>query len=538
MPPIVRHSLPAILWAATSLCIATLTLGAETPSTGVSTNDAATEPIRRTTDERRPNVVLIVGDDIGFSDIGCFGAEIDTPNLDRLAANGLRFTQFYNMAKCNPTRSSLFTGLYLPRKGAKHAQSFPQLLRRAGYYTAMCGKEHFDGWVPKRCRASQCFDDSFTYWAINNYFIPPNGKFKNPFTLNGKRLAIDEINAEKEPFYKTDVVTDYALRFLNEAEERNEPFLLYLPYHAAHYPLQARPADIAKYRGKYKQGWDAIRLARFQRQKQLGIIAEDCRLSPPEHNINKYRGPYRGDFYKYRPWDELSREEQDEADLEMAVFAAMIDCMDQNIGRLLARLDEMGATDDTLVMFFSDNGSCPYDSNRDFSIPPGGPESYRCLRAAWANVGNTPYRYYKQYGHEGGCRTHFIAHWPRTIEPGLCDAPAHLVDIFPTLLEMAGTAYPDQAERGPTPPLDGRSLMPLFAGDTRPEPTLVISGLERFRMVRSGDWKIARVNNGPWQLYNVRRDPTELDDLAAEMPERVEQLEQQYRDYRRPTKKD
>ena len=254
---------------------------------------------------KRPNIVLIVGDDIGFSDIGCYGSEIKTPNLDKLAANGIRFTQFYNMAKCNPTRSSLFTGLFLPRENAENAQAFPTVLRQAGYFTAMSGKEHFDDWVPKRCYAEHCFDESLTFWANNEYFIPPSGKFKQPFKKNGKEIPISQIPVNEPPFYKTDVLTDYALKYLDLAKEKNKPFFLYLPYNAAHYPLQARKKDIAKYRGTYKKGWDKVREARYKRQESLGVIPDGCKLSPPEDNINKFRGPYRGNIYKYRPWDSL-----------------------------------------------------------------------------------------------------------------------------------------------------------------------------------------------------------------------------------------
>ncbi len=480
----------------------------------------------------RPNVILIMGDDIGFSDIGCYGAEIHTPNIDRLANKGVRFTNFYNMAKCNPTRSSLFTGLYLPRKNAENAQSYSQLMRDTGYYTAMSGKEHFDGWVPKRCYADQCFDDRFYYPVINEYFIPPDGTFDRPFYLNGEKIHHSEMLVKKKPFYKTDVVTNYALQYMDQAHRNQQPFYLYLPYHSAHYPLQAREEDIAKYRGQYKKGWDTIRQERFEKQKALGVIPPGCQLSPPEDNINKFRGPYRKNIYNYRPWDSLSEKEQDDLDLEMAVFAAMIDSMDQNIGRIIRKVEEMGELDNTLIMYLSDNGSCPYDSNKDFSIPPGGPASYRTLSAAWANVGDTPYRFYKQYGHEGGAKTHFIAHWPNQIEPGFCDTPAHLVDIFPTMLELSGANYPQSIDDGKTPELDGQSLLQLFKHEKREEPEIIISGFsDRFRMAKVGDWKIVKVNAGDWELYNLENDPTELNNLAKKMPEKVKQIEQQYEDW-------
>ncbi len=485
---------------------------------------------------KKPNILLIVGDDIGFSDIGCYGAEINTPNLDRLAANGMRFTQFYNMAKCNPTRSSLFTGLY---KGDERAISFVSLLRDAGYTTLHSGKEHFDDWVPKRCYAENTCDRSLTFWASTEYFVPPSGKFKRPFKLNGRELSTNEVEAfgKQKPFYKTDAFTDTALKWLDEALQKDKPFFLALPYHAAHYPLQARPEDIAKYRGKYRRGWDAIRQERFQRQKELGVIPDNAELSPPEGNINKFRGHPKGfeeerkKFPLYRPWDSLTEKEKDDYDLEMAVFAAMIDRMDQNIGRVLDYLEQKKLRDNTLVLFFSDNGSCPYDSNVDFNVPPGPAESFRCLRAAWANVGNTPFRYFKQYGHEGGPHTHFIAHWPGVIRPGaMTDQTAHVVDLFPTFLDMAAVDYPSEYDGAPTLPLHGTSLLPVFRGQRRTPPAFILSGYgERFRMYRRGDWKIVKVNNGDWELYNMQDDPTELNDLAATRPEKVKELANNYR---------
>jgi arylsulfatase len=478
----------------------------------------------------RPDVVLILADDMGFSDIGSYGSEIETPNLDRLAHEGLRFTQFYNMAKCETTRASLLTGLFAKKRHAGNARSLPGLLREAGYHAAVVGKEHFSRWVPDHVYARESFDRSLVYWAINPFFEPPDGQWTNPFELDGEAIATSEMRVSREPFYKTDVLTDYALGFLEEAAETRKPFFLYLPYHIAHYPLQARAEDIARYRGRYREGWDRIRAARFERMKEQGVIPADARLSPPEDNVNKYRGPFRGDVYHYRPWDALDEEEKDALDLEMAVFAAMVHRLDENVGRVLAKIEEMGRTRDTLVLFLSDNGSCPYDSNRDFSVPPGGPSSYRTLSAAWANVGNTPFRYYKQFGHEGGAHTHFIARWPAVVRSGLSHAPAHVVDLLPTLLDLAGRPYPDSADGSPTPALDGRSLVPVLRGGTRPDPEILIAGFtERFRMVRIGDRKIVRVNAEPWQMYDLARDPTELEDLAPAQAGVLAEMVEAYR---------
>ena len=488
---------------------------------------------RDTNTSKKPNIVIIVGDDIGLSDIGCYGSEIKTPNLDKLGETGIRFAHFYNMAKCNPTRSSLLTGLY---KGDERAISFTQLLKDAGYTTLMSGKEHFDKWVPQHCYAKNSFDKSLTFWATTEYFIPPGGEFQRPFFLNGKRMKADEIKFRQKPFYKTDAITNYALDWLNEPLKQKKPFFLFLPYHVAHYPLQAREEDIKKYRGKYLKGWDEIRQERFEKMKQIGLINPDVKLSPPEDNINKFRGHPKGfeklrdKFSKYCPWETLTEKEKEDNDLEMAVFAAMIDRMDQNIGRVIKKLEEAGVRDNTLILFFSDNGSCPYDSNKDFNIPPGGADSYRCLRPAWANVGNTPYRLFKQFGHEGGCNTHFIANWQKIIKNGsITNQPGHVVDIFPTLLEICGTEYPKEYHGKKTIPLHGKSLLPIFKGKKRQEPEFFISGFsERFRMFRQGDWKIVKLNKGDWELYNLKNDPTELNNLAVSMPEKVIQLEEKY----------
>lgn len=488
----------------------------------------------QTKKDDRPNIILIMADDIGFSDIGCFGSEIQTPNLDRMAEKGMRFSQFYNMAKCNPTRSSLMTGLFY---GDERALSFPQLIRESGYTTILSGKEHFDPWVPERCWAVNNFDQSLTFWATTEYFIPPSGKFVRPFFLNGKQLKPEEIEHEIEPFYKTDAFTDYALRWMDEALQKDKPFFLYLPYHSAHYPLQARQEDIAKYRGKYKIGWDKLREQRYNRMIEMGVLPAQTKLSDPSANINRFRGHPKGNekirskIPLYRPWNSLDEKEQDELDLEMAVYAAMVDRLDQNIGRVLAKIKEAGIENNTLIMFLSDNGSCPYDSNKNFDVPPAPANSHRTLCAAWANAGNTPFRYFKQYGHEGGPRTHFMAYWPKVIKANIItDQQAHLVDLFPTFLELAGISYPEEIEGEPTIPLHGNSLLPIFKGEQRPEPEFLISGFsERFRMFRQGDWKLVRANGDVWELYNMKDDPAETNNLATDNPVKLQEMIHSYK---------
>ena len=484
----------------------------------------------------RPNIIIIMGDDIGYSDLGCYGSEIKTPNLDRLASNGLRFKRFYNMAKCNPTRSTMITGLY---EGNENAISFVPLLRDAGYSAVMSGKEHFDPWVPRDCYFSETFEKSFHFWATTEYFVPPDGTFERPFVLMGDTITPDQIEAGQLPKYKTDFITDYAIKWLDEMMEKDDPFLLLLPYHAAHYPLQARPEDIAKYKGKYMAGWDKIRQERFERMKAMKILDQDCQLSPPEGNSNRFRGhppgfdEIRDKFPSYYPWDSISLEEQQEKDLEMAVYAAIIDRMDQNIGRVIKRLEDAGELDHTLVIYYTDNGACPFDSNVDFNVPPGPAEGYRCQSPVWGNVSNTPFRLYKQNGHEGGSNTHFIAHWPKVIKPNsITDQIGHVADLFPTFLDIADIEYPKQYQNKTMLPLDGQSLLPIFMGEQRTQTEHLISGFtDRFRMYLNGDYKLVRENGEEWELYNLKDDQVELNNLADEMPEKLEELVGKYNDY-------
>ena len=479
------------------------------------------------TDPGQPNILLIMADDIGVSDIGSYGSEISTPNIDRLANEGLRFTTFYNMAKCNPTRSTMLTGRYTGGNGAVH---LAHLTKEAGYYNIMSGKEHFDGWVPDYCKAENVFDHSFYFWATTEYFRPPNGEFERPFYLEGKALKADEIEYQKAPMYKTDFITDYALKWLDEAFQQEDPFFLYLPYHAAHYPLQARPEDISKYRGKYLKGWDQLRPERFARMQDLGVLPPNAKFSPPEGNLNQFRGPLIPTYTDYYPWANLSKAQKDSLDLEMAVFAAIIDRMDQNIGRVLQKLEENGKLENTLVMFLVDNGSCPFYANKIETVQPGPDSSYWSLRSAWANVGNTPYRQFKQCGHEGGSHTPFIAFWPGVIAPNtITHQPGHVVDLAPTFLDVLGVDYPDSINGYASLPLHGKSLLPILKGKERKEPGYFISGLNKFRMFRSGNHKIVRLNGGEWELYDMENDPTELNNLADEKPGVVDSLDRYYR---------
>jgi arylsulfatase len=490
--------------------------------------------------EPRPNIILIMSDDIGYSDIGCFGSEIDTPNLDQLGRGGLRFTQFSNMAKCNPTRSSMLNGLMVPvpivsKKATTHTWAensihMAELFKKSGYYTAMSGKEHYDQWVPKRCYASnRIFDDYFTYWAINPFFERGDGKpFEYPFILNGKEVGVDQMIPHRKPFFKTDVVTDYALRFMSKAAEQNKPFFLYLPYHAAHYPLQARPEDISKYRGKYKElGWEKVRKQRFKKQQKLGILPQDTSL--PTSDLE---------------WNKLSDKEKDEQDLLMSVFSGLVSRMDENIGRVIDQLRASNCLENTLIVYLSDNGStetltCPNQKNRTPQPPGphGGASSYSFLGEGWAKVGNTPFRKYKTSSFAGGARTHALLSFPAMVQPAICAAPVHVTDLYPTFLEVAGIPYPKYSGKRNTPSLDGVSLVPLMKGESlvgSEERILVAGTWQQTQSIRSGDWKLitgqrvkGKVREGKY-LFNLKEDPTEMNNLAQVKPEKVRELESKY----------
>ncbi|WDE95210.1 sulfatase-like hydrolase/transferase [Lentisphaera profundi] len=479
----------------------------------------------------RPNIIMIVGDDIGFSDIGAYGSEISTPNLDKLADKGMRFRQFNNMSKCNPTRSSLMTGLYTEQPGA---YCFVQKMREAGYHTMFAGKQHLDPWVPKKVFAKNSFDRWFES-PFSAFMIKKDGGYpqynrddrRALFELNGTMLDVTELETT-QPFHKTDATSDYALKFLDEAKTLDKPFFMYVAYHAAHFPLHATPKDIAKYRDVYREGWDEIRKQRFAKQQRLGIVKNQTRLSEVSRNINQTRQPSKEDFLEkrkqsmyHRPWKDLTELERDDLSLEMAVFAAMVDRMDQNIGRVIDKLEEMGVRENTLILFFSDNGSCPYDFNRSYEYPPGVPEGYRSLSAAWANVGNTPFRYYKQYGHRGGMSTHLIANWPHEIKAGIfSDRLSHVIDLAPTMMDLA------RIDKKQYQDLPGLSLVKEFKSEPSPQHEFIFGGYEGFYAYQEGDWKIIQVNSevDKWQLYNIKNDPTEIENLASKFPQRVQDL--------------
>ena len=480
-------------------------------------------------DRTRPNFILIMVDDMGYSDLGCYGGEVKTPNIDKLAKNGLRFTQFYNTAKCHTTRAELLTGNYAYSIGDNHMEhgaTFGEVLRPIGYRTLISGKWHQ---VP--LPTTRGFD---RYYGLadgcSNFFNPgvearPGEGLPGRKRSSLRRWAIEDkvimgyTNPDKK-FYHTDAFTDYAIDRLDEYKGEDKPFVLYLPYTAPHYPLHAWPEDIAKYRGKYKIGWDKIREQRFKRMNEMGIIGTNHKLTPRAS----------------KAWDDLTDEQKDAEDLKMAVYAAMIDRVDQNLGRLFAKVKELGEWDNTLIMFLTDNGACPEQPNTTPDIPPGPVESYRTVSVGWANASNTPYRKFKSTDYEGGIRTPFIAHWPGVIKPGMTNQVGHIIDVSATFRDITGAEYPKTILGNKTKTPLGKSLLPVFMGKEREPHKEIYWHFNRANAVRQGDLKVVRAGKA-WELYDLRADPTETNNLAKERPEKTAELAKMWEAWREDCKK-
>ena len=491
------------------------------------------------THAKKPNVVLIMADDMGFSDLGCYGSEIHTPNLDRLAAGGLRFTQFYNTARCCPTRACLLTGLYPHQAGiggmtdGKRGDVNPpgpyqgylndkcvtiaEVLKPAGYTTLMAGKWHV-GETRPHWPVDRGFDHYYGLISgAANYFDITKGKSQctlRRFAIDGKPHV-----PPKQNFYITDAFTDNAVKFLDRYATADKPFFLYVAYTAPHWPLHAPPEDIAKYKGKYLEGWDHLRKQRYERMIKMGIIEPDWPLSPRDEGA--------------ADWDSV--QDKQLMDLKMAVYAAQIDRMDQNIGKILAKLKDIGAEENTLVMFLSDNGACHetgplgFDSRKN-GLPPGGVDSYMSYGQSWANAGNTPFRLFKKYTHEGGIATPLIVRWPAVIKNkgALTNQPGHIIDIMATCIDVADAKYPEKFRAGQITPFEGKSLLPVFRGKQRSPHEYLFWEHMKHEAVRHGKWKLVASRRGNWELYDMENDRTELNNLADKYPEIVRRLKAKY----------
>jgi len=498
---------------------------------------------------RRPNIVLIMVDDMGYSDIGCFGSEIRTPNLNRIAENGVRFTQFYNCARCCPTRASLLTGLYPHQAGVGHmvnnlgprayqgylrddCVTIAEVLGQSGYRTLMSGKWHVGGyysvrseeWHPGTPDAPRPVDRGFDehYGTLCGA-----GSYYRPHTLIHNETLIEVTD---ENFYLTDAISDRAVEMIQRHGHGERPFFLYVSYTAPHWPLHALPEDIERYRGTYAKGWDALRTARHEELIGLGILDERWTISPRDEQAP--------------PWADVQAKDWEDA--RMAVYAAQVDRMDQGVGRIMDALRRQGIEEHTLVLFLSDNGGCaellredgPRGSvlghtvdgrvvklgNRP-DVTPGDADTFMSYGLPWANASNTPFRLYKHWVHEGGIATPLLVQWPAAFGGGrVVHTPGHVIDIMATCLEAAGAAYPEALDGRPVTPLEGVSLLPACHGDDLDEERALFWEHEGNRAVRMGRWKLVSKYPGPWELYDMVEDRTELHDLAAKHRPQTERM--------------
>ena len=516
--------------------------------------------------ESKPNIVLIMADDLGYSDLGSYGGEINTPALDQLAENGLRFTQFYNTARCCPTRAAMLTGLYPHQAGIgrmtmdagqpgyrgylkENTVTVAEVLKEAGYNTGMVGKWHVSPtrplaeedqleWLAHQ-QNHETFSDTATYptargfdkyfgniWGVVDYF--------DPFSLvNGK----DPVKEVPKNYYHTTAIGDSAVAYVDVFSKEDKPFFLYVAHCAPHWPLQALPEDIEKYKDTYKVGWDAIREARYQRMLEMGLVdAETAPMSPrmfPEKN-----------------WEENPDLEWDAR--AMAVHAAMIERMDKTIGDLVQKLEETGELENTVIMFLSDNGASSerpsrygpgfdragstrdgkaviFPVDKDPDAMPGSQTVLSGIGPEWANVANTPFRYYKEKPFEGGINTPLIVHWPEQIRNGgtIIQQPGHVIDIMATVVDLAETSYPQVFEGNNITATEGKSLLPVFEGKQREGHEVLFWEHFGARAIRKGDWKLVMLDaQADWELYNLAEDRTELNNLAGQFPDKVEELAQ------------
>jgi len=476
----------------------------------------------------RPNVILIMCDDMGWSDIGCYGGEVNTPNLDRLATEGLRFTQFYNNAKCTTTRASILTGLY-PRRDSggllrRNMVTIGEAMKAAGYQTALSGKWHL-GSDASTHPYHRGFDEFYGLLdGCCNFFDPsiPDPPYK------GNRVRKfghnDEVIKEFPPdFYTTDAFTDHAIDCVQKFAKDDRPFMIHVTYTAPHYPLHAKPEDIAKYRGQFKElgGWFKMREQRMDRLLELGLANDQWKLSGPDSNA-----------YDWETAD------HDHEDLRMAVYAAMIDSMDQNIGRLREALEQAGEGDNTVIVVLSDNGGGAEEpGGRSAEIVPGPKEHYASVGPAWGWAQNAPFKKHKSRTHEGGIGTPCIAWWPGRIEPDtITRQPAHIIDFMPTFLELACASYPKKYGGKEILPVEGKSLVPILDGNLREPHELLAWEWSGSRALRQGDWKAVWDSRGKeWELYHLASDRCETNNLATMDPERTKRLSNEWFDWAKRT---
>jgi len=484
----------------------------------------------------RPNIILIMADDMGFSDIGCYGGEIQTPNLDQLAEHGLRYTQFYNAARCCPTRASLMTGLYAHQTGMgamtrptplrgyqghinRNCVTIAEVLKQAGYATFMSGKWHLTEDKNKLVTGSK------HNWprqrGFDRFFgtIAGAGSFYTPQTLTLDNAPITEFPKD---FYYTTAIGEHGAQFIREhgADENDQPFFLYVPFTAPHWPLHALEKDTKKYRGQYLKGWDTVRAERHARQLKMGLVDQ--------------RWPISARHERAPAWETLDKAKQKEMDERMAIYAAMIDSMDQAIGHILKAVADLDQTENTMVLFLADNGGCDESGLYGFERKNGGKlgadSSFASYGLCWANASNTPFQFFKKDNHEGGIASPLIVHWPEGIEQKyhgeLRHEPTHVIDIMATAVQLAESKYPARFRGHEILPLEGRSLLPTFEGKPLDRTALYWEHVGN-RAVRSGDWKLVantRFRKQEWELYNLRADRTETVNLINQREDKAQEL--------------
>jgi arylsulfatase len=475
----------------------------------------------------RPNVVVILIDDMGFADLQCYGGEVPTPNINKLASEGIRFTQFYNTARCSPSRAALLTGLYPHQAGlgfldnmvvenSKGTQgrlrddcvTMAEVLEDAGYLTFMTGKWHL-GHMHGTPPAKRGFMRSLCAPIGELYFPDQKQRRAEGILFNGERFDLDDSKFGKN-WYGTDLVTDYGLKFVDESIAEKKPFFYYLPFSAVHFPLQVPQADIDRYRGKYKTDWQKLREARHKRQIEMGLVEAKWPLTPLPPDVPD--------------WNTLSDKDKDRFDQLMAIYAAMIDRLDKSIGKLIDGLKERGVLDNTVVMIMCDNGGNAESGPRGRleGDEPGGPQSTVYLGQCWATLCNTPFWRYKHFTHEGGVATPLIVHWPAGIDADrngkLEHQPGHLVDIMPTVCQITGAKYPAEYNGHAIQPVEGTSLVPALAGKPLDRREPIYFAHEGNRGVRDGKWKLVMKYKGPWELYDMEADRTERNNLIKKRP--------------------
>ena len=486
----------------------------------------------------KPNILFILVDDMGWSDIGCYGGEIETPHIDSLSKQGVRFTQFYNTAKCMSSRGCLLTGLYAQQCGMSrrpdkliNAVTLGEVLRTAGYRTWAAGKHH---------GTENLYDRGFDhYYGLRdgccNLWNPGVKRLGEPEPGRKSRVRYwcDDANTyhpftpEDKKFYFTDAITNKALGWLDEEPAEDKPFFLYLAFTAPHYPLHAWPEDIAKYKGKYDSGYESIRKARYQRMVKMGLI------DPAKSPMQTWKG---------RAWSELTGIELEKEKRRMEIYAAMLDRVDQNIGKVLAKLKQQGQLENTLIMFASDNGACAEGAgakNRSTKLEDFGTvASYEAVGKNWATVQNTPLRNWKNYSHEGGIRSPLIVSWLGKINNpgGYYHGAGHLIDIMPTLVGLTAANYPETYQGKPITPMQGINLLPSLEGKPLMRKKPIYWQWSAGGAIRVGKMKAVFWGKNPqWELYDISKDNNESNNLAQSKPEMLESMKKNWQDWRAST---